>query len=278
MKRFLLTLSSLALLGGGNAMAIVGGPFDNGDYSLLLERGGYYQAVYSFKNGNGYGIFTPDAQFFGGLASTGSGNSSGAAFFDGGTMYTDNSFRSNHSANRSVFYYKGITYVGSAFGEVDPDARQIQGICNATSDSDTSVSQANAAGSATSTLQNTSTIVQNNANFILNLTWQGKIYKTRPILRFRGKGEISVISPNGAATLAALAYRGFSGLVDAIVASVARSDPSNPYATNYYTQAQQAIEDALNALAPLLANGGSDATYASADRAKVRVYGSRRFF
>lgn len=275
MKKIFLTLASLALLSSGKVLAWAGGPFDNGDpASVLVERSGYYQATFSFQNGNGYGIFTPDAQFFGGLdASTGA--SSGAAFFDRGTLYTNNSFSATHSANRSVFYYKGVTYVGACMGYVDLEAREIQGTANATSDSTTSVSQSQSAGTTANTPSSTSTIVQNNANFILNLGWKGKINRTRPTLRFRGKGELSVLSPSGQATVAALAFRGFSSLIDAINSSVASSAAGNGV---QFSLGQSAIEDALKALAGYLTNGVPDSTYSEATTQKVKVYGSRRFF
>ncbi|MCB1209940.1 MAG: hypothetical protein KDK97_11460 [Verrucomicrobiales bacterium] len=272
MKKIFLTLASLALLSSGKVLAWAGGPFDNGDPAgVLVERSGYYQATFSFLNGNGYGIFTPDSQFFGGLdASTGA--SSGAAFFDRGTLYTNNSFSATHSANRSVFYYKGITYVGACMGFVDLEKRRIQGTANATSDSVTSVQQSASAGTTGSSLSNTSTIVQNNANFILNLGWEGFIKKTAPTLRFRGRGELTIVSPSGSATVASLAFRGFSQLIDAINQSL--TNVTNPD----YTGAQVAIQNALGALTPYLSSGSADQRYNESDRTKVKVFGSRRFF
>lgn len=282
MKKIFLTLASLALLSSGKVLAWAGGPFDNGDpASVLVERSGYYQATFSFLNGNGYGIFTPDAQFFGGLgASAGSGSSNAAAFFDRGTMYTNNSFTPTHSANRSVFYYKGITYVGACMGFVDLENRKIQGTANATSDSTTSVSQSAAAGTVGSTLTNTSTIVQNNANFILNIGWEGFIKRVSPTLRFRGKGELTVLSPSGTSTVAALAFRGFSQLIDAINTSVANYDAGDIIlgTTTIFTDAQAAIEAALNGLTPYLSSGSADQRYNESDKMKVKVFGSRRFF
>lgn len=277
MKKIFLTLASLALLSSGKVLAWAGGPFDNGDpASVLVERSGYYQATFSFLNGNGYGIFTPDAQFFGGLgASAGSSSSTGAAFFDRGTMYTNNSFTPTHSANRSVFYYKGMTYVGACMGFVDLEKRRIQGTANATSDDITAVQQSANSGNTGSTLSNSSTIVQNNANFILNVGWEGFIKKTAPTLRFRGKGELTVLSPSGTSTTAALAYRGFSGLIDAINASVANS---NAGIGAQFTAAQVAIQSALTALDPYLSSGSVDQRNNEADHAKVKVFGSRRFF
>ncbi len=273
MKKIFLTLASLALLSSGKVLAWAGGPFDNGDPAgVLTERAGYYQATFTFLNGNGYGIFTPDAQFFGGLDGT---SSTGAAFFDRGTMYTNNSFTPTHSANRSVFYYKGMTYVGACMGFVDLEKRRIQGTANATSDDITAVQQSANSGNTGSTLSNSSTIVQNNANFILNVGWEGFIKKTAPTLRFRGKGELTVLSPSGTSTTAALAYRGFSGLIDAINASVANS---NAGIGAQFTAAQVAIQSALTALGPYLSSGSVDQRNNEADHAKVKVFGSRRFF
>lgn len=74
MKKGFLTLSAIvaAFVAAPSAQAWVGGPFDSGDYNILHERGGVYQAVFSFRNGSGFSQFTQDnalgAQFASGAA------------------------------------------------------------------------------------------------------------------------------------------------------------------------------------------------------------------
>ncbi len=292
MKKIFLTVASLALLSNGsNLLAWAGGPFDNGDPgSLLMERGGFYQCQFSFSNGNGYGIFTPDAILAGNLpaasaqVSAGGGtNNQQVGIFNRGSLYTPNTNGANplnRNANRSVFYYKGMTYVGGCFGFLDIEKREIQGTANANSDEQVSqqtLSQ-NTGGlvNAAQSAQTQQRIVLNNAGFILNLGWKGKINSTRPTLRFRGKGELAVLSPNGESTVSSLAFRGFSGLIDAIVSSVQNfQGPGSPN----YTAAQTAIGDALTDLQTnYLSAGGADALYRDANKHPVYVTGNRRYF
>ncbi len=282
MKKFFLTVTSLALLSSGDAWAFVGGPFDNGDPgSVLMERGSFYQCQFSFRNGNGYGVFTPDAQLTGGLlgAGTGAGGGAGgqAAFYDSGSLYTSNSFDVQRNGNRSVFYFKGVTYVGSCFGMPDIEARIVTGSCNASSDPG-SVSTTQGGGGGGS-LQNTSTIIQNNTGFTLNCGWKGKIYRTHPTLRFRGKGEVSVLSPTGNASVTNLAFQSYQGLINAIVSSVSNSGGQIGFSGATYTAAQAAIDNALASLRNQINTaGGTDATLAEADVTPLVVNGSRRYF
>ncbi len=281
MKKIFLTITSLALLNSGNAWAISGGPWDNGDPGgLLLERGSFYQCQFSFKNGNGYGIFTPDAQLSGGLLGAGGGGGGGGAgqtaFYDSGSLYTNNSFDVQRNANRSVFYYKGVTYFGACFGMPDIEARTINGTCNGSSDPGTvSTSQGGTGGS----LQNTSTIIQNNTGFTLNCGWEGKIYRTKPTLRFRGKGELAVLAPTGNASITNLAFQAYQGLINAIISSVSNSGSQLGFNGSTYTAAQQAINDAIEALRLQVNQGsGTDPTYEEADVTPVTVRGTRRYF
>lgn len=285
MKKIFLTLSTLALLSSGKAWALSGGPFDNGDPGgLLLERGSFYQCQFSFKNGNGYGLFTPDAQIFGGLpggtAGGGSGSAAGqTAFYSQGSFYTNNSFDVQRNANRSVFYYKGVTYVGGCFGMPDIEARTINGTCNATSDAAVSTTQSNASGNTASSVSVGSVIVQNNTGFTLNCGWEGKIYRTKPTLRFRGKGELSVLSPTGNASVTNLAFQSYQGLIGAIISSVSNSGGQTGFNPATYTAAQDAIADVLVSLRDQINTaGGTDATYGEADVTPVLVSGTRRYF
>lgn len=245
-----------------------------------MERNGYYQCTFSFQNGTGYGVFTPDAQLSGGLiGQAGAGGGAGqAAFYDRGTLYTQNSFDIQRNANRSVFYYKGITYVGGCFGMPDIEQRTINGTCNATSDDAVTTTQASTGGGgAGASLQNTSTIVQNNTGFILNCGWEGRITRTRPTLRFKGKGELSVLSPTGNASITNLAFQAYQGLIQAIIQST--SNLTGVAAGAGFTAAQGAIDDALTSLENRVTQGsGTDPTFEEADVLPLKVTGSRRFF
>ncbi len=283
MKKFFLTVAGLALLSSGKVWGFAGGPFDNGDPGgILMERNGYYQCTFSFKNGTGYGVFTPDAQLTGGLIGLGGGGGGGVgqtAFYDRGTMYTQNSFDIQRNANRSVFYYKGVTYVGACFGMPDIEQRTINGTCNATSDDAVTTSQASTGGGGVgASLQNTSVIVQNNTGFILNCGWEGKITRTRPTLRFKGKGELSVLSPTGNASITNLAFQAYQGLIGAIIQSTSNLQNATAAPVNF-NSSQQAIDNALDSLELRVTQGsGTDPTFEEADVLPLKVTGSRRFF
>lgn len=278
MKKIFLTIASVALMSNSNVWALAGGPFDNGDPGgILLERGGFYQCQFSFKNGNGYGLFTPDSYLGGNLPNanqTGASSSQQIGIFNRGSLYTPNSGGSSlgHNANRSVFYFKGVTYVGGCFGFVDTENRDVQGTCNASSNeqiTQQTLSQ-NTGGliNASQTATTSQPLVINAEGNILNVGWTGKITDTRPNLRFRGKGEMTVAETGR--DVKQLASTAYSGLLDAIVSSV-----SNSQGTPNYTAAQQAIDDALDSLSLILA--GPD-TASNPDVISVRVTGNRRYF
>jgi hypothetical protein len=285
MKKIFLTIASVALMSNSNVWALAGGPFDNGDPGgLLMERGGFYQCQFSFRNGNGYGIFTPDSYLGGNLpnaSNTGASSSQQIGIFNRGSLYTPNSGGGlGHNANRSVFYFKGVTYVGGCFGFVDMHARQVQGTCNASSNEDITqqtLSQ-NTGGliNASQTAQTFQPLVINAEGNILNVGWTGKVIRTRPNLRFRGKGEMSVETVGrDVKTLATTTY---SELLSAITSSI-QAAVSNPGIDSelVYEEARGAIEDSLLDLNLIL----KDPNYESGTPPEVlpvRVTGNRRFF
>jgi hypothetical protein len=277
MKKIFLAIASVALMSNSNVWAIGGGPFDNGETGgLLMERGGFYQCQFSFRNGNGYGIFTPDSFLGGNLPNPNqslSGSSQQIGVFNRGSLYTPNSANGlGHNANRSVFYFKGVTYVGGCFGYVDMHSRDVQGTCNASSNetiTQQTLSQNNGGLiNASQTAQTSQPLVINAKGNILNIGWTGKVIDQRPNLRFRGKGEMTVVETGR--DVKQLASTAYSGLLDAIVSSV-----SNSTTTPNYTAAQQAIDDALTSLQTILS--GPD-TLVEPEVHPVRVTGNRRFF
>jgi hypothetical protein len=109
MKKIFLFIQLVALSSALPAFALVGGPFDNGSYSILDERNGFYEAAYSFTNGSGYSQWTAD-NLQGAFASQGSVT----ANIGTGSLVTSSG--STNNGNRTVLYYKGVTYFGSAMG------------------------------------------------------------------------------------------------------------------------------------------------------------------
>jgi hypothetical protein len=290
MKKIFLTIASVALMSNSNVWALTGGPFDNGDPGgLLMERGGFYQCQFSFKNGNGYGIFTPDSYLGGNLPNPNQAvgaSSQQLGVFSRGSLYTPNSAGAalGHNANRSVFYYKGLTYVGGCFGFVDSAARDVQGTCNASSNetvTQQTLSQ-NTGGliNASQSAQTSQSLVINGQGLILNVGWTGKITATRPNMRFRGNGEMSIQELGGQAQITALTFSAYEGLIGAIIQSTS-SLQNAPGAQVDFESSQIAIDEALTALQDRLDTAGAsgpDEIFENAVVEPVRVTGNRRFF
>ena len=271
MKKISLFIQIAALTAGLPAFALSGGPFDNGNYSVLLEREGVYEAAYSFKNGSGYSQWTADNSQ-GDVATGGSLSVNLGA----GSLITASGGSNN--ANRTVLYYKGVTYFGSAFGQVDTEKRTIQGFGNANSDYSTSASTSQQNNgffsTTTSSSFSTSTVVSSGRNYSANVNWTGKITDTAPQLRFSGSGELSIISPNGAESIASLAYTGYSQLIDAIAQSVSQSGVLIGLSDNpgtVYTGAAASISQVLNGATSTPATQTITPTYAQATNTTAGV-------
>ncbi len=266
MKRIIASLVIGMSALSGQAFAWVGGPFDNGFHSAALEQNSIYQATLSFKNGSGFCYFQP--------------NASVVPENTGTTTYATR----GASNNRSVLYYKGITYFGNCFGFVDGEARFIQANFNASSEASTETSSISGGTSATQTTLNPSVysnITASGKSFTANGAFVGKISQTAPSLRFHGQGEISFLTPNGADSINTLAYQGYSGLIGAIISFVGNSRVTDADAIDYSTifgGAQQAINDALVDLRDnFLSTGGIDQTFGEAEVIKLNVSGTRRY-
>ena len=272
MKKFFLMLQLAALSAGSSAFALTGGPFENSDAGILLERGGFYQCSFRFRNGTGFALWTPDAPFY----------NPASTDFRRTTLITPSTNRTitDHSGNRSVFYYKGVTYVGAAFGEIDLDAREVTGFCNADSEADFRSTSSTAGVSISSGFafpQNTSqsaisTVVINNRSYVLNCNYTAKVNQRAPILRFTGLGQLALLSPSGRDTIAGLAYSGYSGLIQAIVQSVSNLQVQAGASVGIgpaYTAAQTSIEAALNALGPWISGTGPQTSFEDSEVHKV---------
>lgn len=181
-KKLSLLLGLVAAL-PASSFAWVGGPFDGGDFNALLDDRGIYQAAFRFENGSGYTQFGVNVDL--GSATVGGG---------GSQNQTNASVGSN--TNRTIVYYKGLTYFGNATGIVDHQSRTVNGFGNASSFSTLSSSSSSSAsdGSVTS-LQSSSSITYNNGlDNTANVAWEAKITSTHPELRFEGKGELTVLT------------------------------------------------------------------------------------
>lgn len=267
MKNRLFSVATLlvAFVATPKAKAEVGGPFDNGDFSVLLERGGVYQATFSYPNGSGMCLFTPD-NAFGDVTSAG--------------VTTVNNFS---PLNRSLLYYKGITYFGTATGVADIAGKRITGFTNGSSDLGTA-----AAGGATPT----AAIGSNGAiGFTANSNFTAKITSDHPVLRFRGNGQVSFMGPQQQATLRANAQTIFAQYLAGI------GTPSQVYVANPVpftlppTVPGVPVGTVISSLTPTTASeilgvaqalmgqvDNPSAIEANTERQKMKVYGSRKFF
>jgi hypothetical protein len=273
MKRIIASLAIGFSALTGQAHAWVGGPFDNGFHNASFENG-VYQAALTFKNGGGYSYFSPNQAIASDDAST-------------PTLIDQRGSR----RNRAVLYYKGISYVGSAFGTADGEARDIQCTMNGTSESTYQTAATQQQTSAFTLTTSTSsalstTVVSSSRSFNFNGHWEGKITSTAPSLRFSGKGELAFLAPGGADSIAGLAFSGFAGLIDAIITAVGNADTTGTsnFPATFFSDAGDSITDILTQMADptsdigkIISQSGIDATFDNAEVIKLKVTGTRRF-
>jgi hypothetical protein len=270
MKRIIASLVISVSAFSGQAFALVGGPFDMGSHGANLDRNSVYQAALSFQNGSGFVYFSPIARLV-------------PERVPGGGSAVDDFDSQGSVPNSTVLYYKGVSYVGSCFGTADMEDRFIEGVINGNSDVGFSASSTTSNGGGTSTASSTvsATVVYSGKGYVVNGNFLAKVSQTAPVLRFKGKGELSFLSPTGASSVNTLAYEAYSGLINAIISFVGNSTVGNGNAVNYgliFTGAQTAIDSALASLKTnYLSTGGVDETYDEADLVKLRVYGTRRY-
>ncbi len=262
MKRIFASIAILLTAFNNQAFALAGGPFDNGLQSASLERGAIYQAILSFGNGSGYVYFTPTADIAGGGGQ--------AALATRGSI-----------ANRMVLYYKGLTYIGGAFGTSDQEMRTVQCSFNGNTSSNQSATNATATNTtgfntagATNPNAISTIILSNTVSFTVNGNFTAHVYQTAPTFRFRGTGEIAFIAPSKADAQAGLAYSGFSGLINAIVTAVGNANVGSNFNANVFTLAQLAIQNAVAAIPNLTS---IDSNFQSAQIRHISVYGTRRY-
>ncbi len=267
MNRFFSVIVASLALSATSAFASVGGPFDDGFNSNQLNSNSLMQATLSFANGSGFCYFSP------------------VALLDSSDITVPATDARGTLRNRMVIYYKGVTYIGSALGSGDQETRSVQcslnGASEASETSITSQASSNAFSSAFNNLGSstalTSTILASSRSFTVNGNFTAHIYQVAPTLRFRGKGQLAFLSPSSAGSVAGLAFTGFSGLINAIVTAVGNANVGQNFDPNVFTDAQQAIQNALTVLPPLLTGASIDATFNGADLAPMTVEGTRRY-
>lgn len=252
MKRFSLILASLVLLLGTKASAFKGGPFDNGDYNSLLDNSGVYQVAFRFSNGSGFAQFgnNVNQELF--LPTAGAGTTAAPS-----TTFS--------TLNRSIIYYKGLTYLGTCWGMVDHERRIVHGVTNGNSDIGTTQTTTGGTG----TVSSSNTLIFNGVGFPANTEFECKIHTTHPVLKFAGRGELTIVNPSFTQT----AFTALSNFVAGIApATGAAADPLDVQ-INALIAGLQTLQGTGTDLIPS-ANNVSE----TSERVKMTVFGSRIFF
>lgn len=256
MTRFSLLLASLTVGLTTSASALVGGPFDNNDYSSLLDNSGVYQVAFRFRNGSGFAQFgnNVDIALYVDISAAGAGTGNSVR----GTTYS--------VLNRSLIYYKGVTFLGTAAGMVDHEAKRVTGVTNGSSDV-ALTGQTASSGTTNSVTAATTTLINNNSlAFPCNTTFTAKITKSAPVLRFAGTGELTVLTP----TLVSIANTALQSILTNFQPS-----PLTPLSTTLQQLVTgiQTVNDNSELFAPTL-----ESVSEQSDKVKMTVYGSRVFF
>ncbi|RBP43760.1 hypothetical protein DES53_105159 [Roseimicrobium gellanilyticum] len=252
MKKGLLSFSAFlfALVAVPQAQAWVGGPFDSGDYNILHEREGVYQATMTYKNGSGFCQFSQDNAL--GAQSTAAG-SPGLSVFS--------------LENRSLLYYKGITYAGVATGVVDFESRKVHGFTNGSTTVQTTITGGTGGGSASDYVVVNGNEPDPGFGFS-NSQFTAKITRMAPLLRFQGKGEASFfIDPQ------------VEDLRDVVTTAIGTIDFDafvDPLTDSFNTAALADIIHAAIDLYKEIDDASSPAN--NIEFVKTKVFGSRRYF
>jgi hypothetical protein len=283
-------LFAFALALPAASYGIVGGPFDNADYSSTLDDAGIYQASLRFSNGQGMAQFATNADVAPYRLQTGT------------TTTTPPSSYGSY-LNRSVIYYKGVTYLGTATGIVDHYyTKTVEGYTNGNSDVNTTV-VTNQAATPTAVNATASLLDNGGRYFTCNTTWTGKITSRAPILTFKGKGQLTVISPDAGTQTTGIVTNLVNSLTSLLTNPVPPSSPGSGPQGSYTASEINQINATLltirylttgklptfNAAGQLTSSPtdlppeaalpkASDLTQQGADSVPLTVYGTRKFF
>lgn len=250
----------LFLISHTSALAWVGGPFDNGDYSATLDDQGVYQASIRYKNGSGYVQWANNADL-GPSASSGSSSSSSTT--------TTSASSVGSYLNRAVLYYKGVAFFGNATGMSDMEAREVTCVFNSQSEVTLDEQSSTSSQTTSSSSVNASSSVVNNGGrgFVANGNFVAKITKTYPQLRFSGTGQLTLINPDAQSIVAGLAQQ-----IAESLAEISTDEDTTVVLTDVFDFLSD--PDFLAAITPKTIDEVSE----SSETLKMTVTGSRRYF
>ncbi len=250
----------LFLISHTSALAWVGGPFDNGDYSATLDDQGVYQASIRYKNGSGYVQWANNADL-GPSASSGSSSSSSTT--------TTSASSVGSYLNRAVLYYKGVAFFGNATGMSDMETREVTCVFNSQSEVTLDEQSSTSSQTTSSSSVNASSSVVNNGGrgFVANGNFVAKITKTYPQLRFSGTGQLTLINPDAQSIVAGLAQQ-----IAESLAEISTDEDTTVVLTDVFDFLSD--PDFLAAITPKTIDEVSE----SSETLKMTVTGSRRYF
>ncbi|TLD71977.1 hypothetical protein FEM03_04435 [Phragmitibacter flavus] len=244
-KKISLLLGLIAAL-PASSFAWVGGPFDGGTHGQLLDDRGIYQAAFRMKNGSGFMQFGVNVDLGPSINTATTGSSTALSTTIGSYL------------NRSIVYYKGVTFFGNATGFVDHATRSVSGFTNAQSEVTLSASTTGDDGD----LSATNSIVSNGLGLTANIAWTADITSTHPELTFEGTGELVIINPSAEQVI----YQGIVSIIEDY------TPPPN-------SSLGDLIGDLVNQLGTLQdAVPSADGVYQNSEKVDITVYGARKFF
>ncbi len=184
MKKTFAIFCAVILMPGLNAQAWVGGPFS---YNNALPTGddGIYEAVATMTNGTGIYRWAVRNQSARTPTTTGGGGGGGV------TTPVDSNVNFGGllgASSSNVWYYRGVTYYGPAFGMVNSTMGIVSVVGNASTDG--------LLGAGGSTINNvflagpTPSATTSNVGYA-NSSFMAKISSKAPVKRFSGSGVVS---------------------------------------------------------------------------------------
>lgn len=302
MKKALAIFTAVVLMPASQTMAWTGGPFSNNS-ALPSGDDGVYEAIATTSNGLGIYRFAVRNSGVSSETAGGGTNPNGSTTVSSNVQFSAGLLAASSS---NVWYYKGITYYGPAFGTVNSDAGIVVCVGNAESNQPSAGGLQGQAGAAPVPAQTgvggvNGVVIKGpqggNIGYA-NSSFTAKIKdKTSPTVRFNGTGEVSfvgeasIIAEVEAINPVTITAGGVYANVTQVQAGGLTSDPGNFVAnTGTVTQspttssggggttstgasAEYALSFSSNTL---VSTGGEDSDFAQ--RGHVRkfvVFGSR---
>ncbi len=179
--------------------------------------------------------------------------------------------------NRSVIYYKGVTYFGSCTGTSDLVNRIITGITNGSSDV-TSVTTTTTTGAVS---LGTDMVSNGQLNFTCNTSWTAKVTSTKPVLKFKGKGQLTVLESKSFERFCRR-FDGYRAIPGAAMTSMypgaAMAIATSPLERSLMPIKHCYQHDYWPAIANIPRLSVAESTLRNADIVPLTVYGIRKFF